>query len=86
MCLDVCTTRWGSIFVVDQRRRLARGLRLVATDITWSAGQGPEVTGPATALLLALAGRPLALADLDGPGLATLAERVGGDRSGVVAA
>jgi len=36
------------------------------------------VNGPGEALLVALAGRRQALADLSGPGLATLAERVAG--------
>lgn len=56
----------------------ARGLRLVATDVDWTHGTGPEVNGPGEALLVALAGRPEALTDLSGPGLATLAERVVG--------
>lgn len=56
----------------------AAGLRLVATDLDWSRGEGPEVTGPAEALLMAAAGRPVALEDLDGPGLATFRSRVAG--------
>lgn len=54
-----------------------RGLRLVATDLDWSIGEGPEVAGPAEALLMAVAGRPHALADLGGEGLPTLRRRVG---------
>lgn len=57
-------------------RRNVRGLRLVAGDIEWSHGAGPEVTGPAEAILLAISGRPAALADLKGPGLDILTERV----------
>ncbi len=53
-----------------------RGLRLVATDVDWTHGTGLEVNGPGEALLVALAGRPQALADLNGPGLATLAKRI----------
>ncbi len=56
--------------------RRIRGLRLRANDIDWSHGRGPEVTGPGEALLMAMAGRPAALADLDGPGLPTLAKRL----------
>ncbi|RAU98719.1 DinB family protein [Mycobacterium colombiense] len=56
--------------------RRIRGLRLRATDVEWRHGDGPEVTGHGEALLLAMTGRPAALADLDGPGLATLAGRV----------
>ena len=58
--------------------RRIRGLRLRATDIGWTHGRGPEVTGPGEALLMAMAGRPAALKDLSGPGLGTLAERLGG--------
>lgn len=53
-----------------------RGLRLVATDVDWQHGAGPEVTGPGEALLVALAGRSAALVDLTGPGLATLTDRL----------
>lgn len=60
-----------------------RGLRLVATDIDWTHGIGPEVSGPGEALLVALAGRRQALTDLRGPGLATLAERVAWADSGM---
>lgn len=50
-------------------RKEARGLRLVATDIDWATGAGPEVHGPGEALLLAVAGRRPAFDDLAGPGL-----------------
>jgi uncharacterized protein (TIGR03083 family) len=57
--------------------RRIRGLRLGATDLEWTHGSGPEVTGPGEALLMAMSGRPAALADLDGPGLGALAARLG---------
>jgi uncharacterized protein (TIGR03083 family) len=57
---------------------IGRDLRLVATDVDWAHGTGPEVEGPGEALLIALAGRRQGLAALDGPGLAELAERVAG--------
>ena len=56
----------------------ARGVRLVATDIEWAAGRGPEVRGPGEALLMAMAARTAALADLQGPGKAKLASHIGG--------
>lgn len=56
--------------------RRIRGLRLRANDIDWTHGHGPEVAGPGEALLMAMSGRPAALADLDGPGLPTLAKRL----------
>ena len=46
-----------------------------ATDTDFAIGSGPEVTGPAMALLLATTGRTTALDDLTGPGLATLRAR-----------
>jgi uncharacterized protein (TIGR03083 family) len=53
-----------------------RGLRLVATDLDWSHGTGPEVRGAGEALLLAMAGRPAALPDVEGPGAQRLAVRL----------
>jgi hypothetical protein len=52
-----------------------RGVRLVATDLDWGHGKGPEVRGSGEALLMAMAGRRAALDDLDGPGKAKLAQR-----------
>lgn len=57
-----------------------RGLRMVATDVDWSTGSGPEVLGPGEALLLAIAGRDAGVDELSGPGLAKLAPRL--DRAG----
>ena len=42
--------------------------RLVATDLDWISGDGPEVRGPAAALALALAGRSRGWESLEGPG------------------
>ncbi|OBB42131.1 maleylpyruvate isomerase family mycothiol-dependent enzyme [Mycobacterium sp. 852002-51961_SCH5331710] len=56
--------------------RRIRGLRLRATDVDWTHGQGPEVTGPGEALMMAMTGRPAALGDLDGPGKDALAQRL----------
>jgi uncharacterized protein (TIGR03083 family) len=54
----------------------ARGLRLIASDLGWTAGKGPEVTGPGEALLMAIAGRRGVVHELSGPGQPTLAARV----------
>lgn len=56
----------------------ARGVRLVATDLDWDYGSGPEVSGPGEALLMAMAARPDALNQLSGPGKDLFARRVGG--------
>ncbi|WP_420751314.1 maleylpyruvate isomerase family mycothiol-dependent enzyme [Rhodococcus sp. O3] len=52
------------------------GLRLVATDVDWATGRGPEIHGPGEALLMAMAGRSGVTDELDGPGLATLRSRI----------
>ncbi|WP_372697661.1 maleylpyruvate isomerase family mycothiol-dependent enzyme [Arthrobacter sp. JSM 101049] len=54
----------------------ARGVRLVATDLDWTHGRGSEARGPAEAVLLAMAGRGAAAADLTGPGARILQERL----------
>jgi uncharacterized protein (TIGR03083 family) len=54
----------------------AEGLTLRASDVDWSAGSGPEVTGPLASIILAITGRRAGLADLSGDGLATLTSRV----------
>ncbi|MFN2569623.1 MAG: maleylpyruvate isomerase family mycothiol-dependent enzyme [Candidatus Dormibacteria bacterium] len=68
--LATCTTPTGT----GSKRRV-KGLRLRATDIDWSHGEGPEVTGPAEALVMAANGRAVALADLSGEGRDMLAAR-----------
>lgn len=55
----------------------ARGLRLVAQDVDWAFGSGDTVTAPGEALLMAVAGRPEALAQLRGPGAGYSAGDVG---------
>ena len=57
------------------KERIAR-IRLTAVDADVSIGEGPEVSGPALSMLLAVSGRRVALGDLDGPGVATLASAV----------
>ncbi len=56
------------------KKRLV-GLRLVATDVEWSTGDGQEVRGPCMSLILAMVGRDGALADCEGPGVETLRSR-----------
>ena len=51
------------------------GFRLTATDISWSAGEGPEVRAPMGAILLVCAGRLVALPQLSGEGARDLAAR-----------
>ena len=53
-----------------------RGVRMVATDLDWTAGIGPEVRGTGEALLLTLAGRHATVAELEGPGQPLLDRRL----------
>jgi uncharacterized protein (TIGR03083 family) len=55
-----------------------RDVRLVATDLDWTFGRGPEVHGTGEAILMTVAGRRDAVVDLSGPGQARLAQRLGG--------
>lgn len=57
-------------------RKNSKGLRLVATDADWATGKGDEVSGPGEAILMAIAGRSQALAELSGPGLGIFRARV----------
>ncbi len=49
-------------------KKNAKALKLTATDIDWSTGDGPEVSGPGEALLMAIAGRADSIDELAGPG------------------
>ena len=62
-------------FPVGTKKRI-EGLRLVATDVDWSHGTGPEVTGPAMPMVMAMTGRVAGLDELGGEGLATLRQRM----------
>ena len=64
----------GSNLVIGAKKRVA-GLRLRATDTDWVHGDGPEVAGPIVALVMAMAGRKAAIADLTGDGVAELSSR-----------
>jgi uncharacterized protein (TIGR03083 family) len=68
----------GPLAVVLARspRRTVQGLRLVAADLDWTHGDGPEVRGSAEALLLAITGRPVERGELTGPGASTLLARI----------
>jgi uncharacterized protein (TIGR03083 family) len=55
---------------------LTRGVRLVASDVDWAYGRGPEVRGSGEAMLMAMAGRRVALDDLDGHGKGKLVQRL----------
>ncbi len=72
--LGTATSRRYALF--GHRKALA-GLSFRATDIDWSTGSGPLVTGPARTLAHAMWGRPVSLDALDGEGLDILRDRLG---------
>ena len=53
------------------------GLRFDATDLDWSIGSGPVVSGTGEAIMMATTARKSALADLTGPGAVILTQRLG---------
>ena len=74
MSLDFLTG--GRAVGFTPRKRLA-GLRFEATDLDWAYGEGALVSGPAEALMMAMTGRAAVLGEIDGPGVRTLAARLG---------
>ena len=71
--LDYCLTRKGGGYfgIGGGSYKRAHDLRLVATDIGWTGGTGPEVRGPGEAILMAINGRDVG-DELEGPGLEVL--------------
>ena len=57
-------------------KKRSKGLRLVATDLDWTQGSGPEVYAPAGVLISTLGGRPQLLSELEGDGADILRGRV----------
>ncbi len=62
-------------FTVPSRTAI-KDLRLEATDGPFTTGTGPRITGPTTALVMAMAGRAPYCDDLSGPGLPILRNRL----------
>jgi uncharacterized protein (TIGR03083 family) len=56
-------------------KKRSAGLKFVADDIDWSVGDGPDVTGPAMSLIMAMVGRRKALDDCTGVGVEILRGR-----------
>ena len=61
---------------LTRESRRGRGLRLVATDLDWSAGRGPLVIGSGDTLLLALCGLRSVVGELGGDGRPLLEARI----------
>jgi uncharacterized protein (TIGR03083 family) len=71
-CLDLYK---GASFPVGAKKRIA-GLHLAATDVDWSHGDGPDVSGPALSLVMVMTGRRAGLDGLEGTGVAELQRRM----------
>ena len=80
-------TTWRVVldFLLSPRARMGfvergrlDGLRFEATDGDWSQGTGALVRGGSEALAMAICGRPVAMAELTGDGVAVLRERLDG--------
>jgi len=75
----VATRVWA-----QHRKRMARvfrtipiqGFRFTAIDVAWSVGQGREIQGPISALLLLLTGRVATLPQLSGDGMESLCKQL----------
>jgi uncharacterized protein (TIGR03083 family) len=72
----VTALRWAMIGPDIGGLWRTRGVRVVATDLGFAAGAGPEVRGPAEALLMTIAGRRGVARELSGPGQCKLASRI----------
>jgi hypothetical protein len=72
--LNVADTMKGIGFPIKTKSRIA-GLRMSATDVDWTTGDGPSVEGPLASLVLAMVGRAAAFDDLSGDGLSLLRSR-----------
>jgi uncharacterized protein (TIGR03083 family) len=70
--LDAMPTLGG---FVKSKQRMG-GLRWTATDVDWSFGDGPEVSGPAEALILLSSGRSAPIDEVAGDGVSVLGDRV----------
>jgi uncharacterized protein (TIGR03083 family) len=71
--LETATTRRFSLF---NKRSGLKGLSYRATDIEWSSGSGPVVTGPAHALAHVMWGRSASLTELSGSGIDQLGRAI----------
>ena len=58
-------------------RSVVADLAFQATDLDWSSGVGPQINGPAEALMMSLVNRSAAFGELSGGGLDILLARLG---------
>lgn len=72
--VEVANFYQGSNLLIGAKDRIG-GLSLHATDTSWQHGEGPTVSGPIMALVVAMTGRRAALDELSGEGVSLLRER-----------
>ena len=70
--LDLVATAGSPVW----SKRNVAGLTFRATDLDWTHGAGPTVSGPAESLLLAMVNRHVGLGALDGEGVPPLRARL----------
>ena len=63
-----------SNLIIGGKRRVT-GVTLKATDVEWTSGSGPEVSGPIMTIVMAMTGRKQVLDELAGDGVAVLRQR-----------
>ena len=64
----VAADRSRTLAFLSGSRAVVKGTRMVATDIDWSRGRGPTLTGPIQELLMVCMGRARAAEGLSGEG------------------
>jgi len=71
------TLRWpGTMMIGGSARDRVAGVKLVADDVEWSHGSGPEAHGSAETMLLLLHGRGIGPRELTGHGAETIYARL----------
>lgn len=69
--------RWpGTMLIGGSVRKRIEGVKLVADDLEWSHGDGPEAHGSAETILLLLYARPIGPGELTGHGAEKIYERL----------
>jgi uncharacterized protein (TIGR03083 family) len=66
----------GTMLIGGSVRNRIQGVKLVADDLDWSHGEGPEVHGSAETILMLLYARPMGPSELTGHGAEKIYERL----------
>lgn len=65
----VAADRARTIALLFGSRKVVKGTRMVATDVDWTRGDGPTISGPIQELLMVCMGRARVATELSGDGL-----------------